>query len=140
MFVGGSRVFQTGIRLPAGHGGVAYAPRREMGEALANGMLDLDDGTHTCVVAAPRAVTFDDVAAALTEASGRPVDYTRVSDEEYVAGMTRSGVPEHLAHRFLGFCADIRDDQLSVTSADLSTLLGREPATLPEALPEVFDL
>ncbi len=111
-----------------------------MGEALADGMLDLDDGDHTCVVAAPRAVTFDDVAAALTEASGKPVDYTRVSDEEYVADSTRSGVPEHLARRFLGFCTDIRDDQLSGTSSDLRTLLGREPTPLPEVLREVFDL
>jgi NAD(P)H dehydrogenase (quinone) len=36
VYVGGARVFQTGIRLPAGNGKVAYALRREMGEALAN--------------------------------------------------------------------------------------------------------
>jgi NAD(P)H dehydrogenase (quinone) len=140
VFLGGARVFETGIRLPAGDGKVAYALRREMGEALANAMLDHDDADRTHVVAAPRAYTFDDVAAALTEVSGKEVDYTRVSDEEYVAGVMEAGVPEHLAHRFLGFSRDIRDDQLDETSSDLEALLGRSPATLPEGLREVFAL
>jgi NAD(P)H dehydrogenase (quinone) len=140
VYVGGSRVFETGIRLPAGDGRVAYALRSEMGEGLANAMLELDGGDQTFVVAAPRAYTFDDVAAALTEVSGKAVDYTRISDEEYIADATQAGVPEHLARRFLGFYVDIRDNQLDQTSSDLETLLGREPASLREGLREVFAL
>jgi NAD(P)H dehydrogenase (quinone) len=140
VYVGGARVLDTGIRLPAGSGRVAYALRREMGEALANAMLDARDAGRTYVVAAPRAYTFDDVAAALTEVSGRSVGYTRVTDDEYVANAVRAGVPEHLARRFLGFYSDIREDQLDETSADLGTLLGREPATLAQGLREVFKL
>jgi NAD(P)H dehydrogenase (quinone) len=138
VYVGGSRVFETGIRLPAGDGRVAYALRREMGEALANAMLDHAGADRTHVIAASRAYTFDDVAAALTEISGRTVDYVQVSDEDYVAATVRAGVPEPLARRFLGFYFDIRDDQLDQTSTDLQTLLGREPATLQEGLRELF--
>jgi NAD(P)H dehydrogenase (quinone) len=138
VYVGGSRVFETGIRLPAGDGRVAYALRREMGEALANAMLDHAGADRTHVIAASRAYTFDDVAAALTEISGRTVDYVQVSDEDYVAATARAGVPEPLARRFLGFYFDIRDDQLDQTSTDLQTLLGREPATLQEGLRELF--
>jgi len=140
VYVGGARVFETGIRLPAGDGKVAYALRSEMGEALANGMLDHDGGNRTTVVAAPRAYTFDDVAAALSEVTGKAVDYQQISDEEYVANATQSGLPEHLVRRFLGFYNDIRDNQLDETSSDLATLLGREPATLAEGLREVFEL
>lgn len=139
-YVGGARVFETGIRLPAGDGKVAYALRREMGEALANAMLDHAGADRTHVIAASRAYTFDDVAAALTEISGRTVDYTQVSDEDYVAETMRAGVPEHLARRFLGFHFDIRDDQLDETSTDLQALLGREPATLQGGLRELFEV
>lgn len=139
-YVGGSRVFETGIRLPAGGGKVAYALRREMGEALANAMLDHEGADRTYAVAASRGYTFDDVAAALTEVSGRTVGYTRISDEEYVAATVRAGVPEPLARRYLGFCSDIRSGQLDETSSSLETLLGRPPATLPEGLREVFGL
>jgi NAD(P)H dehydrogenase (quinone) len=140
VYVGGARVFETGIRLPAGDGKVAYALRREMGEALANAMLDHAGADRTHVIAASRAHTFDDVAAALTEISGRTVDYTQVSDEDYVAQTVRAGMPEHLARRFLGFYSDIRDGQLDETSTDLQALLGREPATLQEGLRELFEV
>ncbi|MFY0578938.1 SDR family oxidoreductase [Cystobacter fuscus] len=139
-YVGGRRVFETGIRLPASDGKVAYALRREMGEALANAMLDHEGPDRTYVVAASRGYTFDDVAAALTEVSGRTIDYTRISDEEYVADAARAGLPEHLARRFLGFFSDIRSHQLDETSSDLETLLGRTPTRLPEGLREVFGL
>lgn len=139
LYVGGARVFEHGIRLPAGDGRVAYALRREMGEALANGMLDHTGGDRTYVVAAPSAYSFDDVAAALAEISGGPVSYTRVTDDEYVAESLATGVPEPLARRFLGFYSDIRDDQLDETSDDLELLLGREPASLQAGLGELLD-
>jgi NAD(P)H dehydrogenase (quinone) len=54
LYVGGAQVFESGIRLPAGDGRVAYALRREMGEALANAMMDHVGTDHTYVVAASR--------------------------------------------------------------------------------------
>ncbi len=140
LFMGGVRVFEAGIRLPAGEGKVAFALRREMGEALANAMLDHGGADRTYVVAAARGYTFDDVAAALTEVSGKTVDYTRISDEEYIATAVRAGVPEHFARRHVGFYSDIRGDQLDETSSDLEVLLGRPPASLQEGLREVFGL
>jgi NAD(P)H dehydrogenase (quinone) len=140
VYVGGARVFETGIRLPAGDGRVAYALRRELGEALANGMLDHEGPDRTHVVAASRAYSFDDVAAALTEISGSKVTYTQIDDEDYVAETVRGGVPEQLARRFLGFYFDIRDHQLDETSTDFQALLGREPAPLQQGLRELFEV
>lgn len=140
IYVGGVRGLQRGIRLPAGEGRVAYALRREMGEALANALIDHTGPDHTYVVAAPRAYGFDDVAVALSEITGTPVAYTQVTDDEYVADALASGLAESVARRILGFYADIRDDQLSETSDDLETLLGRAPASLPAGLAEVFAL
>jgi len=136
-YVGGARVFQTGIRLPVGDGAVAYALRREMGEALANAMIEHTGGSRTHVIAAPRAYTFDDVAAALTKASGRTVTYTPVSDEDYLAEAVQAGTPEHFARQSLGFYSDMRDHQLDETSTDLQALhagrLGRRPRPAPQS-------
>ncbi len=140
LYVGGAQVFETGIRLPAGQGRVAYALRREMGEALANAMLDHVGGDRTYVVAAPEGYGFTDVATALTEVSGRPVRYTEVTEEAYLAGMVAAGVPAGAGQRVLGFIADIRDGQLDETSNDLGALLGRAPATLADGVRELFAL
>jgi len=136
--LGGPAVFKAGIRVPAGQGRVAYALRREMGEAAANAMLGHRGGSRTYVLAGPQAHTFGDVARALSEISGSTVTYTSVSDKDFVAHAVEQGVPEQLARHLVGFFADVRDNQLSETSTDLQTLLGRAPASLKDGLAELF--
>jgi NAD(P)H dehydrogenase (quinone) len=136
--LGGPAVFKTGIRVPAGRGAVAYALRREMGEATANAMLDHPGGDRTYVLAAPRAYTFDDVAEALSEISGSKVDYTSVDDDAFVAHAIEQGIAEPMARHLVGFFADVRENQLDEAGDDLRTLLGRPPASLKEGLAELF--
>ncbi|MBV9794123.1 MAG: SDR family oxidoreductase [Actinobacteria bacterium] len=136
--LGGPAVFSTGIRVPAGPGAVAYALRRELGEATANAMLGPPGGDRTYVLAAPRASTFDDVARALSEISGSPVAYTPVSDGDFVVHAIGQGIPEPMARYLVGFFADVRDHQLDETSTDLQELLGRAPASLKDGLAELF--
>jgi NAD(P)H dehydrogenase (quinone) len=136
--LGGPAVFDAGIRVPAAQGGVAYALRREMGEATANAMLDAPSGHRTYVLAAPHAYTFDDVAEALSEISGSTVTYTSVGDDDFVADAIDRGVPEPMARHLAGFFADVRDNQLDETSTDLESLLGRAPASPKDGLAELF--
>jgi NAD(P)H dehydrogenase (quinone) len=136
--LGGPAVFMTGIRVPAGSGAVAYALRRELGEAIANAMLDHPGGDRTYVLAAPHAYTFADVANALSDIAGSTVDYTSVSDDDFVTTATGHGLPEPMARHLVGFFADVRDHQLDETSTDLHTLLGRAPASLKAGLAELF--
>jgi NAD(P)H dehydrogenase (quinone) len=136
--LGGSAVFEAGIRVPAEKGAVAYALRREMGEATANAMLDHSGGDRTYVLAAPQAYTFDHVAEALSEISGSTVTYTSVSGDDFVAHAIAQAMPEQMARHLVGFFADVRENQLDETSADLGVLLGRAPASLRDGLAELF--
>jgi NAD(P)H dehydrogenase (quinone) len=138
LFLGGPAVFESGIHLPTGYGATAFALRRELGEATANAMLGHSGGNRTYVLAAPQAYTFDDVARALSELSGKAVTYSPVSDDEFVAHAVTVGVPEQLARHLTSSFADVRDGQLSETSTDLQTLLGHPPASLKEGLAELF--
>jgi NAD(P)H dehydrogenase (quinone) len=136
--LGGPAVFKVGIRVSAGQGAVAYALRRETGEATANAMLDHPGGDRTYVLAAPQASTFGDVALVLSEISGSTVTYTSVSDNDFVAHAVEQAMPEPMARHLVGFFADVRADQLSETSTDLQTLLGRPQASLKAGLAELF--
>ena len=135
--LGGAAVFKAGIRVPAGQGRVAYALRREMGEATANAMLD-HSGGGSYVLAGPRAHTFGDVAEALSEISGAEVSYASVGDDEFVAHSVEQGMPEPMARYLVGFFADVRANQLGEISGDLAALLGREPVSLKDGLAELF--
>jgi NAD(P)H dehydrogenase (quinone) len=137
-FLGGPAVFNQGIRLPTGNGRVAFALRREMGEAAANAMLDHTGPNRTYVLAGPNAYSFDDVAQALSEISGHTVPYTSVSDHEFVTHAATLGVPEQIARHLIDSLHDIRDNQLDETSTDLETLLRRRPTSLRDGLAELF--
>lgn len=137
-FLGGPAVFDAGIRLPTGLGAVAFALRREMGEAMANAMLDPSQRSRTYVLAAPRAYTFADVAQALSEISGSTVTYASVSDDDFIAHAVTVGVPAPMARHLVDSLHDVRDNQLDETSTDLQALLGRAPASLRDGLAELF--
>lgn len=63
-FVGGEKVFETGIHLPTGDGRVPFALRSEMGEAIAHALLENDCGNRIYKLTGSETYSFDDVAAA----------------------------------------------------------------------------
>jgi NAD(P)H dehydrogenase (quinone) len=136
----GERVFDAGIALPAGQGKVAFALRRDMGEAIANSLLAGGWNQTIYKLTGSQSYSFDDVAAELTRLSGREVKYKPVEASAFAAQMIGRGVPEHIAQRVVGFMTDIKNGQEDEISPDLEQLLGRKPATLREGLKVLFNL
>ncbi len=136
----GEQVFETGISVPAGHGRVAFALRSDMGEAIARSLMSNGWNRTTYKLTGSESYSFDDVAAALTQLSGRPVDYHPEEASAFAAQMTGRGVPEIVAQRVVGFMTDIKNGQEDEISPDLERLLGRKPTPLQEGLKVLFKL
>ncbi|MBO2009898.1 SDR family oxidoreductase [Hymenobacter negativus] len=136
----GPNVLETGINLPAGAGQVSFALRRDMGEAIANVLLERNFTSRTYHFTGSETYSFHDVAAALTEASGKQVRYTPVEDEAFAAGMRQRGLPELAIERTIGFLTDIKNGQESEVSLDLATVLGRQPTSLREGVKQLYKL
>lgn len=138
LFVG-EQVFETGIFQPAGDGRVAFALRREMGEAMANVLLNEACENKTYQFTGSKTYSFYDVAAALSELSGKDVKYNPVEAAEFRRLMTERGLPQAAVKKIIDFNTDIRNGQESEITNDLETKLGRKPASLREGLKELFD-
>lgn len=136
----GPNVLETGIRLPARQGKVAYALRSEMGEAIANVLLQADCTNRTYHFTGSEAYSFDDIAAALTSITGKEVRYTAVEPAAFAANMQQRGVPEPAIERTIGFMTDISHGQEAEVSADLAAALGRPPVPLVEGIKTVYKL
>ena len=136
----GERVFDTGINLPTGRGRVPFALRSEMGEAIANALLDSDRSNRIYKLTGSESYSFDDVAATLSDLSGKEVDYTPAEKAAFEAQMRERGVPETMVQRVVGFLTDIKNGQEEEVSPDLENLLGRSPASLKEGLKVLFNL
>ena len=136
----GEKVFETGINLPAGEGKVSYALRREMGEAMANVLAKDDCSNKIYNFTGSEQNTFGDVAAALTELSGKEVNYTDVEKAAFETNMKERGVPESAVQKIVGFITDIKNGQEEEVTSELENQLGRKPTMLKEGLKVLFKL
>ncbi len=137
LFVG-KQVFDTGIHLPAGDGKVSFALRGEMGEAIAKVLLDSDCDNQTYNFTGSETYSFEDVANALSELSGKEVKYSAVTPAEFEAQMKSRGIPDFMVPRMIGFITDIKNGQETTLSPDLENKLGRKPVSLKEGLKTLF--
>ena len=140
LFVGGEKVFETGIQLPTGEGRVSYALRHEMGEAIAEFLVNGSTESRIYELTARETWSYADVADALSALSGRPVKYTPLEQPEFEARMRQRGLPEPVIQRSSGFYREIRDGLLDGVSPEMERLLGRKPASLKEGLKTLFRL
>jgi len=137
-FVGGNAVFERGIALPAGHGRVALALRSELGEAMANALVRPPAGSVTYQLTGSQSYSFDDIATALTDLSGKSVTYTPMEPAAFTAQLQARGLSDVMARRITGFIADIANGQEDTVTTNLETLLGRKPTGLTAGLKSVF--
>lgn len=139
MFVG-EAVFENGIALPGGNGKATYALRREMGEAAANILASDGHENKTYHITGSDTYSYADVAAILSELSGKDVTYTDVPQDEFAAQLKAAGLPDFAIFLTGGFATDTKNNQFDNTTNDLEQLLGRKPADLKTALKEVYGL
>jgi NAD(P)H dehydrogenase (quinone) len=139
-FVGGEKVFETGICLPTGHGRVPFALRSEMGEAIAQYLLESDRGDRIYKLTGSETYSFDDVAATLSNLSGKEIVYTPIEKSGFEAQMKERGTPETVVQKIVGFLTDIKNSQEEEVSPDLENLLKRKPASLKQGLKVLFNL
>jgi len=90
-------------------------------EALTNPTLASDD--H--VLTGPEALTYDEVAKAITDASGRPVRHRRLSVEELAARYAGFGIPHHYASMLAGMDEAIANGTEDRTTMEVPQIIGR---------------
>jgi len=139
LFVG-PQVLESGIHLPAGEGRVSFALRSDMGEAIANVLAEGDCENRTYSFTNVESYSFAEVAAALSELSGKDVRYTAIDDATFATQMKARGVPDQQIQFTLGFLTDIRNGQESAVSPELEQALGHAPTPLKAGLKTLFAL
>jgi NAD(P)H dehydrogenase (quinone) len=139
-FIGGSVALERGIFLPAGEGKVSFALRSEMGEAMANVLLNEKCENKIYNFTGDKVYSFYDVASALTELSGKEVKYTNVETAEFESMMKQRNLPEPVIQKIVDFITDIKQNQEADIYNDLEVQLNRKPIGLKEGLKQLFRL
>jgi uncharacterized protein YbjT (DUF2867 family) len=102
------------------------APERHRGQAY--------------VLTGPEAVTYDELAAAVSTALNRPIAHVSLPPEDLRAGMLAEGLPEPLADRLLDLERYFREGKASVISPDIECVTGRPARPLADYLGDHAEL
>ncbi|WAL67592.1 SDR family oxidoreductase [Amycolatopsis cynarae] len=112
----------------AGDGRVASATRADYAAAAAAVLTGEGHENKVYELTGDTAWTYEELAAEIAKAAGKPVTYTDLDPEQHRTALTGAGLPEGTAGFVVALDADIKQGLLGETSADLRTLTGR-PAT-----------
>jgi len=134
----GEKVLETGIFLPAGNGKAAFAARADMAEATANILMNSGHDNKEYSISNTVSYSMNDVAAMLSEISGKKISYTSPTQEVYAETLTKAGVPKEYIDMLSAFCEAIKQGEFTVEKSDLEYLLGRKPASLKEFLQNIY--
>ena len=120
------------IFAPAGTAAISFVDPRDVDEVAAEALAgDAHEG-RTYTLTGPAAITFEEVAAALTAATGRPVTYVSVSDEDARRAMAADGLPPMVADAIVAIFASQRAGSMAGTTTTVHDVTGRAPRSIAD--------
>lgn len=115
------------IRLSAGDGAEPWIDVNDVAEVMTAALLDTRHVGQAYSLSGPRTLTLSQVAAELSDAIGRPIEYVDLEPEQHVAELVEYGVPQEDAESVRDLVAVIRNHRSEYTSDGVQQVLGRVP-------------
>ena len=112
---------------PAGRARVAMVDPRDVAAVAAVALTEDGHDGEGYVLTGPRAVTFDEIAAALSDATGHHVAFVDVDDAAARQGMLEGGLPGFLIDFLVALFCALRGGAHAVPTGTVRAVTGTEP-------------
>jgi uncharacterized protein YbjT (DUF2867 family) len=121
-----------GIYQPVGDARASFVDVRDIAAVAARTLTEEGHEGQTYTLTGPEALSYQDVAAKLSEATGRTVNYVPVSPEQFRAGALGAGLPEWLVSALERLNELFASGQAAPVTDDVSRVGRKEPATFEQ--------
>ena len=118
------------LMLPAGHARTSFVDALDVGAVAAQLLRTPPTASDAYELTSHEALTYDEIAARLTEVLGRPIRYHAAGIWEFRAYERAKGTPAALVNVMTGIYLAARFGLAEHVSPVLGELLGRAPGTL----------
>ncbi|TPO07525.1 SDR family oxidoreductase [Mesorhizobium sp. B1-1-5] len=118
----------------AADGRVAHGARDDMAAAIAAGLASGSKQSEIHTLTGPQAYTTSEIAALVSEVTGKPLEVIQLPDEALTEGVKAAGVPEDFARIIVSFDANTRAGRIGEVTDAVEKLSGRKPRTLRQFL------
>lgn len=113
--------------------GRAYVSREDCARAIAGALVQAQ-GSEILDVTGPAAVTQDELAAMLSQASGQPVAHIEVTRQGLAEGLAHAGLPPHMVKVVVDFDVEASQGYHALVTPTVQRLTGSSPQPLQEFL------
>ena len=117
---------------PAGAGKIAMIDPRDVAAVAAVALTTDGHEGRTYVLTGPEAITYQQVAAHLSAATGRRIEFVDVPDEALRQGLVAAGMPDWLVQHLVALFPLLRQGAAAPTTDTVRALTGRAPRTFAE--------
>jgi NAD(P)H dehydrogenase (quinone) len=118
----------------AGEGRIAPICRHDCAAAALAVLTSEGHAGKTYDVTGPEALSQNDIAALVSEISGRAVQVVSIGDRRLARALTRLGAPRPVARAIVNLGIATRENYFDVVDPAFELLTGRPPATLRDVL------
>jgi uncharacterized protein YbjT (DUF2867 family) len=112
---------------PAGEARVAMIDPRDVGAAAAAALTRPAEDGRTYVITGPDSITWGQIAAELSSATGREVEFVDVPDEGANQALIAAGLPEFVAEQLIAIFGLLRRGVAEQVTDGVYTLTGTRP-------------
>ncbi|WP_374674728.1 NmrA family NAD(P)-binding protein [Ideonella sp.] len=120
----------------AGDGRIAHIARDDLALAAATALASGRTGRTTLTLGGARAHSTAEIAALVSQATGRPLQVVPVAVDALVQGMVAAGLPEPVAQVYASIDVNTAQGGLAEVTGDFAALVGRPPRAFEDWLAE----
>ncbi|MBB3137790.1 uncharacterized protein YbjT (DUF2867 family) [Rhizobium pisi] len=118
------------IAVPAADGKSSFIDARDIAASSVAALTSSAFDGKAFNLTGPQALSYEEAAAILSEATGKPIAYDAISDEAFIGILTGAGVPADYASFLASIFYPVRQGWTAVVTNDVETLTGKAPRSL----------
>jgi uncharacterized protein YbjT (DUF2867 family) len=113
------------VMLPAGDVGEPFSDTDDIADVAAAVLTGDGHVGEIYELTGPRPLTFAEATATIAEATGRDIAYTRISPEDFAAGLAADGVPPDIVEFLVHLFGTVLDGRNIAVGDGVERVLGR---------------
>ena len=113
---------------------VAFVSRQDVAAAVAGCLMTEEHAGATYNLSGPAAISGAERAAVVSQASGKPLSFMVLTEEQFRGGLARANLPGFLVDGFVAMQKAFTSGAYNIVTGDVERLSGHAPRALQTAL------
>jgi uncharacterized protein YbjT (DUF2867 family) len=115
------------VALPAGPVPEPFVDVEDIADVAVAALTEDGHAGQLYELTGPRLLRFDEAVAEIAEATGRPVRYVPISNDEFMGGLAEVGVPDDVRSLLAFLFTEVLDGRNAYLTDGVQRALGRDP-------------